>query len=587
MDDSVARDGSTAVNRFFAAEGSEPSARLADEHGGRADIIGLNARVDHCIGASQQDLPITVEIGAAARDVAGVGQAKERVSDPRHRELLKPAMGHRRVGKRTDLGHLNWLAVVGRALALHPDEEVVCSRHVRDADDGNAVRLDAQEHRPGRPAADEGAGAIDRIDDEAEPGAAFENAGFFAEEAGVGKGRDDVITNDLLRFAIGDRHRAAIRLLLGDHALLKMLQRSFACSARNVLQRVQSVRSADTSDVERFAHERSMTPGFQRFQLTAPASVSTIAPMAQRGSIVPFAGWRRTRLLGESPLRQAVRSIGDRAVRFAEEVVGQDLDARIAGIKTHPNEVGHDPFGFDPETSRYALAVAALLHRRYFRTEVFGIDRVPQGRVLIVANHSGQLPVDAVMIGSAMMLDADPPRFPRSMVETWTAELPFISTLYPRLGQVVGSPENARRLLRQEESLIVFPEGARGISKTFDQRYNLTDFGLGFVRLALETNTPIVPVAVIGGEEQYPSIADFKPLARLLRMPAFPVMPQVFFGMLAPLPTKYRLYFGDAFHFEGDPDDDDSKIEEKVWLVKSTIQSMVNRGLRERKGVFI
>ncbi len=309
--------------------------------------------------------------------------------------------------------------------------------------------------------------------------------------------------------------------------------------------------------------------------------------MAQRGSIVPFAGWRRSRLLGESPLRQAVRSIGDRAVRFAEEVVGQDLDARIAGIKTHPNEVGHDPFGFDPETSRYALAVAALLHRRYFRTEVFGIDRVPQGRVLIVANHSGQLPVDAVMIGSAMMLDADPPRFPRSMVETWTAELPFISTLYPRLGQVVGSPENARRLLRQEESLIVFPEGARGISKTFDQRYQLTDFGLGFVRLALETNTPIVPVGVIGGEEQYPSIADFKPLARLLKMPAFPVMPQVFFGMLAPLPTKYRLYFGDPFHFEGDPDDDDSKIEEKVWLVKSTIQSMVNRGLRERKGVFI
>jgi 1-acyl-sn-glycerol-3-phosphate acyltransferase len=309
--------------------------------------------------------------------------------------------------------------------------------------------------------------------------------------------------------------------------------------------------------------------------------------MAQRGSIVPFAGWRRTRLLGESPLRQAVRSIGDRAVRFAEEVIGQDLDARIAGIKTHPNEVGHDPFGFDPETSRYALAVAGLLHRRYFRTEVFGIDRVPPGRVLIVANHSGQLPVDAVMIASAMMLDADPPRFPRSMVETWTAELPFISTLYPRLGQVVGSPENARRLLRQEESLIVFPEGARGISKTFDQRYQLTDFGLGFVRLALETNTPIVPVAVIGGEEQYPSIANFKPLARLLRMPAFPVMPQVFFGMLAPLPTKYRLYFGEPFHFEGDPDDDDSKIEEKVWLVKSTIQSMVNRGLRERKGVFI
>ena len=309
--------------------------------------------------------------------------------------------------------------------------------------------------------------------------------------------------------------------------------------------------------------------------------------MVERGSIVPFAGWRRARLLGESPLRQAMRSVGDRVVRIAEEVVGQDLDARVAGIQTHPNEVGCDPFGFDPETTRYALAVAALLHRRYFRTEVHDIARVPPGRVLLVANHSGQLPIDAVMIASALMLDANPPRFARSMVESWTAELPFISTLYSRLGQVVGSPENATRLLRQEEALIVFPEGAKGISKTFDQRYQLADFGLGFVRLALATDAPIVPVSVVGGEEQYPSVADLKPLARLLRMPAFPIIPQLFVGMLAPLPTKYRLYFGQPLRLSGDPDDDDSVIEEKVWLVKSTIQSMINRGLRERKGVFV
>ena len=292
-------------------------------------------------------------------------------------------------------------------------------------------------------------------------------------------------------------------------------------------------------------------------------------------------------MAGESALRTAFRSVGDRVVRMAEDLVSQDIDARIAAIKTFPNELGHDPFGFDPETSRYMLAVAALLHRRYFRTQVFGIDRVPKGRVLIVANHSGQVPLDGVIIGAALMLDANPPRFPRSMVEKWSAELPFVSTLFPRVGQVVGSPDNARRLLHQEESLIVFPEGARGISKKFGERYQLTDFGLGFVRLALETNTPIVPVAVIGGEEQYPSIADVKPLAKLLGMPAFPVIPQLFVGMVAPLPTKYRLYFGEPFYFEGDPDDDDSSVEQKVWLVKSTIQSMVNRGLRERKGVFV
>ncbi|HJL02454.1 MAG TPA: lysophospholipid acyltransferase family protein [Polyangiaceae bacterium LLY-WYZ-15_(1-7)] len=280
------------------------------------------------------------------------------------------------------------------------------------------------------------------------------------------------------------------------------------------------------------------------------------------------------------------RRVGDRLVHLAEELIGEDLDARLARIPMHPNEVGQDPFGFDPETARYALALAAVLHRRYFRSIVHGIERVPSGRVLVVANHSGQVPLDGVILGTALMLDADPPRFPRSMVEKWTAELPFVSFLFPRLGQVVGSPENARRLLLQEQALVVFPEGSRGISKTYDKRYQLTDFGLGFMRLALETKTPILPVAVVGAEEQYVSLADVKPLAKLLGMPAFPIIPQLFLGLLAPLPVRYRLYFGEPLTFEGDPDDDDAVVEEKVWVVKATIQSLINRGLEERPGLF-
>ena len=285
--------------------------------------------------------------------------------------------------------------------------------------------------------------------------------------------------------------------------------------------------------------------------------------------------------------RGLLRRAGDRFVRFAEDVLGEDLDARIARIEMHTNDVGHDPFGFDPETSRYALAFAALLHRRYFRSIVYDADHVPPtGRVLIVANHSGQLPLDGVMIGTALMLDADPPRFPRSMVERWTAEIPFFSTLFPRLGQVVGSPENGRRLLAQGESILVFPEGSRGISKTWAERYQLVDFGLGFVRLAIETGTPIVPVGVVGAEEQYPSVADLKPLARVLGMPAFPVIPQLMLGMIAPLPVRYRIYFGEPLTFDGDPDDDDAVIEEKVWVVKNAIQGMIKRGLDERTGLF-
>jgi 1-acyl-sn-glycerol-3-phosphate acyltransferase len=319
--------------------------------------------------------------------------------------------------------------------------------------------------------------------------------------------------------------------------------------------------------------------------LTAGALPPTIGfAMPRADSIVPFATSGGQSV--QARLEELIARFGDRMVKIAEELLGEEIDARLGRLVVHLNEAGYDPFGFDPKTARYALAVAAFLHRVYFRTEVHGIARIPAGRVMVIANHSGQIPIDGLIIGTALVLDAEPPRFPRSMVERWSAQLPFISVLFPRCGQVVGSPENARRLLQNDEALVVFPEGSRGISKTFDQRYKLVDFGLGFMRLALETNTPIVPVAVIGGEEQLPSIANVRPLARLLGMPAFPIIPHVLLGLPLPLPTRYRLWFGEPLRFSGDPDDDDAVIEQKVAVVKQTIESMIDHGLKQRKSIF-
>jgi 1-acyl-sn-glycerol-3-phosphate acyltransferase len=289
-----------------------------------------------------------------------------------------------------------------------------------------------------------------------------------------------------------------------------------------------------------------------------------------------------------SAVARALASVVDRAVdRSLTRMLGEEFDQRLARVPLNLGQSGVDPFGLDPQWTKYALAAASYLHRRYFRTEVFGTRSIPSGRVLLVSNHSGQVPIDGALIGAAMFMDAEPPRFIRAMVEKWSQTLPFVSLLFSRVGQVVGVPENAKRLLEQDEALLVFPEGARGISKTFDKRYQLMPFGLGFMRLAIETHTPIVPVAVIGAEEQYVSLANIEPLARILRMPAFPVIPQILLpGGALPLPTRYRIYFGEPMTFAGDADDDDAIIEEKVWLVQKTVQSMVNRGLRDRKHVF-
>ena len=272
---------------------------------------------------------------------------------------------------------------------------------------------------------------------------------------------------------------------------------------------------------------------------------------------------------------------------FMTARLGESFDARVARTPTYFGEGAVDPFGLDPEWARYAVYVASLLHRFYFRTEVFGIENVPKSRVLVVANHSGQIPIDGMLLGASLFLDAEPPRIVRAMVEKWSQTLPFVSMFFPRVGQVVGSPENAKRLLEQGDAILVFPEGARGISKPYSKRYQLEPFGLGFVRLALETKTPIVPVAVIGGEEQYISVKNVEPLARALGMPSFPILPQLLlpFGFL-PLPTRYRLYFGQAVLLEGDPDDDDAVIEGKARLIQASIQSSLNRNLKSRRSIF-
>ncbi len=299
---------------------------------------------------------------------------------------------------------------------------------------------------------------------------------------------------------------------------------------------------------------------------------------------------RITRLTTEEGLPWVDR-LSSRARRAADDLtiklLGRDFEARLRRVPVNLEHGKNDPFGFDLETAKYAAAGAAFFHRLYFRTEVRGVDSVPHGRVLLVANHSGQVPIDGMLIACAMFYDAEPPRFIRSMVEKWTQTLPFVGTFFQRVGQVVGVPENARRLLDLNEAVLVFPEGAAGVSKPSSQRYALTNFGLGFMRLALETNTPIVPVAVVGGEEQYINLGNSRRMAKLLGMPVFPMIPQWFVpGAQMPLPTKYRITFGTALHFDGDPDDEDAAIQHKVDRVRDTIQGMLREGLRARKGVF-
>jgi len=303
---------------------------------------------------------------------------------------------------------------------------------------------------------------------------------------------------------------------------------------------------------------------------TALARITDVAA----NDVLPFAQrlWAGTR-----------RSLDELGARW----LGPDFEERAQLLAARYAELGGDPFGFDVNAAKYSLMVAGFFYRGYFRAEASGVENVPDGRCLIIANHSGQIPLDGAMIAAAVFFEAEPPRVIRAMVEKWSQTLPYVGTFFSRAGQVVGVPENARHLLRMGEPLLVFPEGTRGISKPFSKRYQLQDFGNGFMRLAIETKTPIVPVAVVGAEEQYVNLGNVRWAAKALGMPVLPIIPQVFVpGGQLPLPTKYRIRFGEALTFRGDPDEDDAVIEEKVLLVKQTIQSMINRLLKERRSIF-
>ncbi len=258
---------------------------------------------------------------------------------------------------------------------------------------------------------------------------------------------------------------------------------------------------------------------------------------------------------------------------------------RLKALPTRQNEYGYDPFGFHRDDVKVALVGVRWLYRNYFRTQAHGIDQLPPGRCMLVANHSGQLPFDGVNIGGALLLEASPPRLVRSMIDRFVLRMPYISYIFSRWGQILGTPDNCRRLLDDEEVILVFPEGTGGISKPFHKRYQLQEFGLGFMRLALATNTPIVPVAVVGAEEQAPAF-NIKPLARLLNLPAFPLMPVPPFLPIMPLPSRYSIYFGEPQWFSGHPDDDDEQIEHLVKTVKLRIESMLRVGLKARKSVY-
>lgn len=251
-----------------------------------------------------------------------------------------------------------------------------------------------------------------------------------------------------------------------------------------------------------------------------------------------------------------------------------------------------DEFGFDPELNdKVLLELIRPLYRHWFRVETSGLEHVPDDAgALVVANHSGTLPVDALMLQVALH-DEHPARRPlRLLGADLVYQLPVLGHLSRKSGHTLACPEDADRLMRKGELVGVFPEGFRGVGKPFRDRYKLQRFGRGgFVASAIRAQVPIIPCSIVGAEEIYPKIGDFRTLARLLGLPYLPVTPLFpWFGPLGlvPLPSKWMIRFHEPVRTDTyDPEeaDDPMLVFNLTDQVRELIQQQLDR-LRLQRG---
>jgi 1-acyl-sn-glycerol-3-phosphate acyltransferase len=252
-----------------------------------------------------------------------------------------------------------------------------------------------------------------------------------------------------------------------------------------------------------------------------------------------------------------------------------------------------DDFGFDRDlTENVFLPLLRPMYRRYWRIDTIGVGNIPaEGPALLVCNHSGTVPWDALMVKLGVFDERG--RHLRLLAADLALSVPFVGEIARKGGSTLACDEDAQRLLRAGELVAVMPEGFKGIGKPFSERYRLQRFGRGgFVEVALRSGVPIVPVAVVGAEEIYPLIGNVKPLARLFGFPYFPVTPTFpwlgAFGAV-PLPSKWVIEFGepiDTLAYGADAGNDPMLVFNLTDQVRDTIQQMLYRNLISRRNAF-
>ncbi|MEB2285581.1 MAG: hypothetical protein B6D46_14195 [Polyangiaceae bacterium UTPRO1] len=302
------------------------------------------------------------------------------------------------------------------------------------------------------------------------------------------------------------------------------------------------------------------------------------------------------RYVADATATALVATLGDLASHEVTVVTRPIGNATAPAAALHPGGAAAapiasepDPFGLDPELRALALPAFRFMFERYWRIEVSGLDRLPAGRALVVANHAGAVPADAFMMATALELRGG--RRLRVLYDKFVDALPFIGVFYRRLGGVTASLPNAERLLRRGELVGLFPEGIAGVEKRCAEGYRLRPFKTGAAWLSIRTDSPIVPVAIVGAAEAYPVVARLYRAGRLVGIPWIPVTPTFPLCGVAgalPLPSKWMMHFGAPIQ---PPPPDGRSESERIATLTARVRDAIAESLRvllaKRSGIFL
>ncbi len=253
-----------------------------------------------------------------------------------------------------------------------------------------------------------------------------------------------------------------------------------------------------------------------------------------------------------------------------------------------------DQYGFSPEIIKQWMPLLQFLYEGYFDVKTVGLENIPRdGRAVLIGNHTGVLPVDAFMTAAGIFLQHEAPRRVRCLSHDFLQTTPFLKDLVKGFGAVPARYAVAKSLLENEELVFFYPEGARGTGKPFSLRYRLMDFDPGFVKAAIETGSPIIPITTIGGDEIYPLLGNFRSLARAIGAPYFPVTASFpwlpFPANIIPLPIKFLIKIGKPIYLDY-PKERAADRRLRLQIARDfqyEIQKEVNGLLKQRKSPFV